>query len=37
MLLCMYLCWGEVYGFKIELIEVLDGDVVGIKSVMFCM
>lgn len=36
MLFRMYLCWGEEYGFKIELIEVLDGDVVGIKSVMIC-
>lgn len=34
MLLWMYLCWGECFGFKIDLIEVLDGDVVGIKSVM---
>lgn len=36
MLLCMYLCWGEVKGFKVELVEVIDGDVVGIKGVIVC-
>lgn len=32
MLLRMYLRWGELHGFKTELIEVSDGDVAGIKS-----
>ncbi len=32
MLLRMYLRWGERRGFKIELIEVSDGEVAGIKS-----
>ena len=32
MLLRMYLRWGERRGFKTELIEVSDGEVVGIKS-----
>lgn len=37
MLLCMYMCWIECYGFKVELMEELDGDVVGIKLVMICV
>lgn len=32
MLLRMYLRWGEAQGFKVELLEVSDGDVAGIKS-----
>ncbi|UCH53447.1 MAG: peptide chain release factor 2 [Pseudomonadota bacterium] len=32
MLLRMYLMWGEKRGFKIELIEVSEGEVAGIKS-----
>ena len=32
MLLRMYLRWGEHKGFKVELMEVSDGDVAGIKS-----
>ncbi|MGB0663787.1 MAG: peptide chain release factor 2 [Pontibacterium sp.] len=32
MMLRMYLRWGEDKGFKVELIEVSDGDVAGIKS-----
>lgn len=31
---CMYLCWVELCGFKIEIIEELEGEVVGIKFVM---
>lgn len=37
MFLCMYLCWVESKGFKVELIEVLDGDVVGLKLVIICV
>lgn len=37
MLLCMYLCWVDVKGFKIEVIEVLEGDVVGLKFVIVCI
>jgi peptide chain release factor 2 len=32
MMLRMYLRWGEQKGFKVELMEVSDGDVAGIKS-----
>lgn len=32
MILRMYLRWGEAKGFKVELLEVSDGDVAGIKS-----
>ncbi len=32
MILRMYLRWGEQKGFKVELMEVSDGDVAGIKS-----
>ncbi|MCY7296630.1 peptide chain release factor 2 [Alteromonas sp. a30] len=32
MLLRMFLRWGEEHDFKVELIEVSDGDVAGIKS-----
>jgi len=32
MLLRMYLRWGEIHGFKTELMEVSPGDVAGIKS-----
>ncbi len=32
MLLRMYLRWGDAKGFKVELMEVSDGDVAGIKS-----
>ncbi len=32
MLLRMYLRWGEKHGFKVELIEVSEGEVAGIKS-----
>ena len=32
MILRMYLRWGEHKGFKVELMEVSDGDVAGIKS-----
>ncbi len=32
MMLRMYLRWGEKKGFKVELMEVSDGDVAGIKS-----
>ena len=32
MLLRMFLRWGEAHKFKVELIEVSDGDVAGIKS-----
>ncbi len=32
MLLRMYLRWGEAHDFKVELIEVTDGDVAGIKG-----
>ena len=32
MILRMYLRWGDSQNFKVELIEVSDGDVVGIKS-----
>lgn len=32
MLLRMYLRWGDQHGFKIEVVEVSDGEVAGIKS-----
>jgi peptide chain release factor 2 len=32
MILRMYLRWGEEHGFQVELMEVSDGDVAGIKS-----
>jgi len=32
MLMRMYLRWGEAHGFKVEVIEVTDGDVAGIKG-----
>jgi peptide chain release factor 2 len=32
MMLRMYLRWGEQKGFKVELMEISDGDVAGIKS-----
>ncbi len=32
MLLRMYLRWGEAHGFEVELIEVSEGEVAGIKS-----
>ena len=32
MILRMYLRWGEEHGFAVELMEVSDGDVAGIKS-----
>ena len=32
MILRMYLRWGEMHGFAVELIEVSAGDVAGIKS-----
>ncbi|MBE0438580.1 MAG: peptide chain release factor 2 [Gammaproteobacteria bacterium] len=32
MVLRMYLRWGEAQGFKVELVEVSEGDVAGIKS-----
>ena len=32
MLLRMYLRWGERHGFKVEILELSDGEVVGIKS-----
>ncbi len=32
MLMRMYLRWGEAHGFKVEVIEVSDGDVAGIKG-----
>lgn len=32
MILRMYLRWGEEHGFTVELMEVSDGDVAGIKS-----
>ncbi|MFC4280037.1 peptide chain release factor 2 [Thalassotalea piscium] len=32
MLMRMYLRWGEAHGFKVEVLEVTDGDVAGIKG-----
>ena len=32
MIMRMYLRWGEAHGFKVEVIEVTDGDVAGIKG-----
>lgn len=34
MLLCMYCCWVEKYGFKVEILEYYDGEEVGIKLVI---
>ncbi|WP_189377682.1 peptide chain release factor 2 [Thalassotalea profundi] len=32
MIMRMYLRWGEAHGFKVEVLEVTDGDVAGIKG-----
>jgi peptide chain release factor 2 len=32
MIMRMYLRWGEAHGFKVELVEVSDGEVAGIKG-----
>lgn len=34
MFMCMYLCWVECVGFKIEIIEEICGEEVGIKFVI---
>lgn len=34
MLLCMYLCWVDKYGFDVIIIELFEGEVVGIKGVI---
>lgn len=34
MLLWMYICWGEEYKYKVQLVEIFEGDEVGFKFVI---
>lgn len=34
MLMCMYMCWVEINGYKVSVVNFQDGDEVGIKMVI---